>query len=576
MKWVLRRSAPSLQVELLAKELSTRHPFPHSLSNILIQREIDSLKKAKDFFVPEKNELHDPFLMKDMDLAVMRLLKAHESGEKVWVYGDYDVDGTTSVTLFCLFLESWGFEFDYHIPDRYTEGYGISYKGITTGLAQGATLMVSLDCGIKALEKVKFANLKGMDVIICDHHHPGESLPEAIAILDPKRPDCEYPFKELTGCGIGLKLAMAVNRKLIEKGARGAPDDFDPLAEYADLVALSIASDIVPVVGENRIIAHLGLEKIKTQPLKGIKSIMDLSENQRVWDIGDLVFFIGPHINAAGRLGHAREAVEVLIGHQGLDAEALHDQNEERKNIERVITDEALNLIQQDVTFDKKNTTVLYQPEWHKGVIGIVASRLIETHFRPTIILTRSEGKLVGSARSVPGFDLYAAMEKCAAHMVQFGGHKYAAGLTMEEEAFEDFTNAFEKVVSDTITPEQKIPVLYIDQMLDFHEINARYIRLMNRLGPFGPQNRTPVFVATNVEVIDAVVLKEKHLRLTLRKGTQVFSSIGFNLAEKWKEINNLFLDVAFQPDFNTWKDKTTIHLKLKDIRFPHNDLSSN
>ena len=573
MNWKLRPAPPREVALQLADALSTKSSFPLPLAEILAQRGVATFPSSKAYFAPDLDQLHDPYLMQDMSLAVERLLQAKAQKEKILVYGDYDVDGTTSVTLMVMFLESWGFDFDYYIPDRYTEGYGISYKGIDYASEIGTSLFISLDCGIKAVEKIRYACQKSIDVIVCDHHTPGAELPPAIAILDPKRPTCGYPFKELTGCGIGYKLSLAVHEALLESGDTPLKRGFTPITECLDLVALSIACDIVPLVGENRTIAFHGLKKIHTAPLPGIKAIMNLSDRERVWDISDLVFFIGPHINAAGRLGHAKEAVAVLLGtEKGTQhlTTALFDANNARKELDHQITEEALAIISRDASFPQKSTTVLYQQDWHKGVIGIVASRLIERHYRPTVLLTQAEGKLVGSARSVVGFDLYQALEQCTPYLLQFGGHKYAAGLTMKEEVFPDFCKAFDQAVAAQILPEQKTPSLTIDRPLDFSQIDARFVRLLHRMEPFGPKNMKPVFLAKKVEVTDADILKGAHIRFTLKQQGRLFRAIGFNMASKWKELNSLSLDIAFQPSFNIWKERTTIDLKLKDFRLPN------
>ena len=573
MKWQLRSDSSSDQVESLARQLSTSQPFPRQIAEILIQRGIDTFEKARLFLKPQLSDLHDPFLMKDMDQAVARLTAAKEEGEKIWVYGDYDVDGTTAVSLLSLFFSAWEIEYEYYIPDRYQEGYGISYKGIDKAVEKGASLLISLDCGIKAVEKARYAKLKGLDLIICDHHRPGAELPEAVAVLDPKRDDCLYPFKELTGCGVGLKLCQAAQNHWLENGAELPEPGYDPLAAYTDLVTLSIACDIVPLEGENRALAFWGLKKLRENPLPGIEVIKELSEREREWNISDLVFFIGPHINSAGRLHHAQHAVEVMLGNkEGLIslANGLSASNSDRKEIDKQITEEALKIIAQDMDYSERHTTVLYQKDWHKGVIGIVASRLIEQHHRPTVLFTQSEGKLVGSARSVPGFNLYEALESCSSHLLQFGGHKYAAGLSLKEDDFASFAHAFEIAVAERIKPEHLHPILKIDARLDFSQLDDRFVRLLNRLSPFGPGNMTPVFLSTNVEVTDAVILKEDHVRLTLKQSGFSFPAIGFNLAKKWQEINKVRLDVAFQPGFNVWKEKSTINLNLKDIRIPH------
>lgn len=574
MRWILRSPAADEQARQLAEALGNKQPFPLPLASILIQRSISTFEQARTFFAPTREELHDPYLMRDMDKAVARVMAAVEGGEKLLVYGDYDVDGTSSVSLLSLFLDAWGVPYDTYLPDRYREGYGVSYQGIDHALAIGAKLIISLDCGIKANEKVRYARLKGVDFIVCDHHEPGSALPEAVAVLDPKRSDCEYPYKELTGCGVGFKLVQALNEALRASGRSPRHELSDPLDEYSDLLALSIACDIVPMTGENRVLAFFGLKKLRTHPLPGIAAIMKQAAGQRDWDISDLVFFVGPRINSAGRLGHARDAVEVLTGKSQrlhLLADDLQSSNDTRKNIDQQITQEAMDMIACDQAFEQKSTTVLYNPNWHKGVIGIVASRLIEQHYRPTILLTQSEGKLVGSARSVAGFDLYHALDACSGHLLQFGGHKYAAGLSLKEEALPAFQGAFETVVSQRILPEQKVPLLYIDHELDFPDITAKFIRLLHRMEPFGPGNRKPVFLTREVEVAHVAILKEVHVKFVLRRGEQLLEAIGFSLAKKWKELGEpTLLDIAYQPIFNTWNQQTKINLRLKDVRLAH------
>lgn len=573
LKWQLLPTGDPVKAQVLAEQLSTNHPFPLPIANVLVQRGVDTYEKSRYYFAPNMSDVPDPMIMKDMDIAVERLIKAFEQKEKIVIYGDYDVDGTTAVTLWSLFAAAWGFEYEMYIPDRYKEGYGLSFKGVDFAVEQDAAILMSLDCGIKAVDKVAYANTKNINVIICDHHVPGSTLPEAIAVLDPKRSDCPYPFKELTGCGIGYKLAVALHKHLLAAGHLPQQVGFDPSTNLLDLLALSIACDIVPLVDENRTLAFYGLKKIQTDPQKGIKAIMDLSDRERSWDISDLVFFIGPHVNAAGRLGHAMEAVSVLLGEkkdlQEL-ATALGDSNQARKELDKQITEEACELIIHDQTHAAKNSTVLYDESWHKGVIGIVASRLIERYYRPTVLLTKAEGKWVGSARSVNGFNLYEALEACQEHILQFGGHMYAAGLTIEEEMLPAFSDAFETAVSSRITPAQKEPVLLIDQLISFDQLTDRFIRLLQRMGPFGPQNMTPVFMSKGVEVLEAKILKDAHVRLLLKQHGKVFSAIGFQLAEKWEKLNCLELDIAFQPTFNIWKNRTTINLILKDIQNTH------
>lgn len=570
MIWKFEQRPAAEAVAPLIKDLSTTKAFPSVLAELLLRRGIVDYTAAKAYFAPKASELHDPQLMKNLPQAVVRLVEAFRAEEKVLLFGDYDVDGTTSVSLMSLFFEAIGLQHEVYIPDRYTEGYGLSFAGIDHAHSIGAKLMITLDCGIKAVDKVRYAATKGLEVIICDHHKPGPELPPALAILDPKQSDCPYPYKELTGCGVGFKLLQAFSAALNEQALCKAPD---PLLEYADLLALSIACDIVPITGENRTLAHFGLEKIRKNPLPGIGVLKSQAKQDRHWDISDLVFFIGPRINSAGRLNHGKDAVKVLRG-KSQDLIQLADElqiaNDERKGLDKVTTDEALAQIAEKPDPGAAFTTVLYEPHWHKGIIGIVASRLIETYYRPTVLLTQNDGKLVGSARSVKGFDLYEALDLCQEHLIQFGGHKYAAGLTMKPEAFPAFVAQFEAVVAERLTEAQRQPILAIDAPLNFAEIDARLIRLIQRMEPFGPSNRKPVFATPNVRVLNSVILKEVHLKLVVQSDDRMFEAIGFNMAEKWHRLASNHVHIAYQPDFNTWNGKTKINLRLKDIKHPN------
>lgn len=567
-RWIRKQQPDNEVTTALTKALGGKSPFPLPLAGILVQRGISSFEQARFFFRPSLTSLHDPYLMKDMDRAVTRIVSAVSAGETILFYGDYDVDGTTAVTMMCLFAEDWGMVYDFYIPDRYTEGYGVSYKGIDYAQEIGASLIVTLDCGVKAVDQLSYARKLGIDVIVCDHHRPGEALPPSVAVLDPLRQDCEYPCKYLTGCGVGLKLLQALSPALVQAGVKG-PDQYDPVASFADLATLSIACDIVPILGENRIIAFHGLEKLKKAPLPGLKAIMDQADGDRSWDISDLVFFVGPRINSAGRLSHAREAVEVMMGKstalQEL-AQELQQSNDERKLLDKEMTREALAMIAADATHPHAHSNVLFNEAWHKGVIGIVASRVIEHHYRPTVLLTESEGKLVGSARSVSGFDLYAAIDAASEHVIQFGGHKYAAGLTMKKESFPAFRKKFDQVVAQSITEDQKMPSLLLDLEIGFSEIDAKLIRILREMEPFGPGNKRPVFLSRNVLVRHARIIKEEHVKLVLEQEGRRFEAIGFGLAAKWLGHQAQYVDLAFQPVFNTWKQEVKINLRLKDI----------
>lgn len=578
MRWIQRPAPDSDLVAHLQQVLAKDALFPQPLAEVLVRRGVEDVEAARIFFKPELSQLHDPRIMCDMDQAVSRLIQAHQKKELVLLFGDYDVDGTTSVATMKLALDELGFQTIYHVPDRYEEGYGLSFQGIDFGQGNGASLMITLDCGIKGIEKVRYAGIKGMDTIICDHHTPGEELPPAVAVLDPKRKDCDYPYKELTGCGVAMKLLVALVDEMRIQGLPLPNDDYDPFEQYSDLLALSIACDIVPITGENRVLAYFGLHKLRDNPTPGIAALKAQAKDEREWNISDLVFFIGPRINSAGRLHHAHGAVEVLLGQQKdlvTMAQDLHESNEERKELDQLITQEAIAQASIDEGFEKAHTTVLYNPQWHKGIIGIVASRMVETYYRPTILMTRSQDKLVGSARSVPGFDLYQALEACDEHLLQWGGHKYAAGLTLKEENFEAFKRQFEAAVAAHITPEQREATLYLDAEVTFDQIDARLVRLINRMEPFGPSNRRPTFFARNVEVLHVTVMKEKHVRLVLQQGPVMWEGVGFNLAEKYHSLEGQRLDVAFQPFFNTWNQKVKLNLRLKDLKPIHEAIHS-
>ena len=571
-RWTLGEQAQPEAVQSLARDLSGKHPFPESLAAVMIQRGIADYESAKDFFRPTLDDLHDPYLLVGMDVAVARFCQAVDRGEKILFYGDYDVDGTTAVTMMCLFAEDWGIDYDFYIPDRYREGYGLSHQGIDEAVAGGADLMVTLDCGIKAVEQIRYANQQGLETIICDHHRPGIQLPEAVAILDPLIEPC-YPCTSLTGCGVALKLLQALSVELTERGYQPARDKPDPVSKYCDLVTLSIACDIVQITGENRILAHHGLQKLRNNPTPGLKALMDQSTTERSWDISDLVFFIGPRINSAGRLTHAREAVHVLMGNsERLDelAKDLEQANDERKLLDQEMTGEALQMIQENPAHASMVSNVLLNETWHKGVIGIVASRVIEHHYRPTILLTENEGRLVGSARSVSGFDLYAALEASSEHVLQFGGHTFAAGLTMKKEAFPAFCKKFDQVVRERITEDQKMPELRLDREIHFHEVDARLIRILGQMEPFGPGNRRPVFLTRNAKVLHHTILKDIHVKLVVEQNGRMFEAIGFGLASSWQSHQATQVDLAYQPVFNIWRKEVTINLRLKDILPTH------
>jgi single-stranded-DNA-specific exonuclease len=486
-KWVIKDQGDIAVVKQLAVALDVSE----SLANLMVQRYITTPQEAQAFFTPSLDYLHDPFLMKDMNIAVDRISTAIKKNEKILVYGDYDVDGTTAVALVYSFLKEQYSNVDYYIPDRYKEGYGVSLQGIDFAAKNNCKVVITLDCGIKAVEKIHYAKTKGIDVIVCDHHYPGEDIPKAIAVLDPKQPGCGYPYKELSGCGVGFKLIHAYSKVL------GIP--FSNITHYLDLVAVSIASDIVPITGENRVLTYFGLKQLNESPRTGLKEIIKEAEVFRMLTVEDVVFKIGPRINAAGRMETGSKAVDLLVSNDvklanGISKE-INNFNIERRTVDRIITTEAMRMISEDQRRVNAKTTVLYNPAWKKGVIGIVASRLIETYYRPTVILTESNGFATGSARSVQGYDLYQALEACSDLLESFGGHMYAAGLTLKKDNIEPFIERFEQYVNSTITEDQLMPRIFIDTELSFSEINEEFFRVMSQFQPFGPENMSPVFI---------------------------------------------------------------------------------
>lgn len=569
MRWIDRQLPDSETIDALAEGLSAKSPFPKTLANILVQRGYETFEQVRAFLRPQIDQLRDPWDLKDMDLAVNRIVLAVERKEKILIYGDYDVDGTTSVALLTLFLGEWGVETQYYIPDRYKEGYGLSYQGVDFADENGFQLVIALDCGTKAVDKAQVMAERGIDFIIVDHHRPGSVLPARVAMVNPMQDGCNYPCKALSACGLTYKLIECLNEYFSEAFPEQDPL-IDPLEKYCDLVTLSIACDIVPIVDENRAIAAAGLEKLRHDPLPGLAALMALSDRERSWNVGDLVFFLGPRINSAGRLRSARASVSLLLGDEAerdAFALALEGYNESRKELDRSMTLEALELIAQNPMGADLPATVLYQDGWHKGVIGIVASRLVEHHFRPTVLLTKSQENWVGSGRSVPGFDLYAALDACREHILQFGGHKYAAGLTVRDKDIVQFKEKFEQVVAQRITPEQKLPILEIAHRLRFREITAKFIRLLNRLAPFGPGNMEPVFLAEEVTVKEVRILKEDHVKFMLVQDGMTFEGIGFNLARRWEAVNSLQLHVAYQPDIKRWKGNVYVQLRIMDFK---------
>jgi single-stranded-DNA-specific exonuclease len=561
-RWVDRYKADTNKVETLASALNINKV----LATLLIQRGVDDFEQARNFFRPRLEHLHDPFLMKDMEHAIVRIERAIGMKENILIYGDYDVDGTTSVAVLFSFLNRFYNHLGYYIPDRYKEGYGISTQGIDYAVDNNYSLIIALDCGIKSIDKVEYARSKGIDFIIGDHHTPGDELPQAVAVLDPKRKDCSYPYKELSGCGIAFKIIQAF--------AKINQLDDNTVYQYLDLVAVSIASDIVPITGENRVLAYYGLKKLNNNPCFGLKALIDLATKSSDLSLTDVIFQIGPRINAAGRIDHAKDAVKLLIAKSSEEAKTccglIDIQNMQRKDFDARITAEALEQIQANEHLMQRKTTVVYQEDWHKGVIGIVASRLTEKYYRPTIVLTKSNGHVAGSARSVAGFDLYEALSECSDLLDQFGGHKYAAGLTMKVENVIALQKRFEEVVAQSIDPELLEPEIGIDAEIKLVDITPKFFRVLQQFAPFGPENNAPVFIAKNLYTIGAATLVgANHLKMLLtQEGAGTFDSIGFGLGEFLPLINKgIPFDACFSIEENVWRDKRSLQLNLKGIR---------
>lgn len=566
-KWIIREQADREKVERLAAEVG----IDKVLAELLVKRGVESFEEARAFFRPDLKALHDPFLMKDMDKAVERLHKAITSGEKIRIYGDYDVDGTTAVALVYSFVQRFTTQLDFYVPDRNDEGYGVSFKGIDSAAEAGVGLIITLDCGIKAIDKVKYAASKGIDVIICDHHLPEESLPDAVAVLDPKREDCDYPFDDLSGCGVGFKLVQAYSQKY------SIP--FESITPLLDLLVVSIASDLVTMVGENRVLAHFGLKQLNENPCKGLLALINLSNLEPGHiNIDDIIFKIGPRINAAGRMESGRLAVELLKATELETAmfigQKINENNNERKNIDREITQQALEMVQAGKCLSSENVTIVYDPNWNKGVVGIVASRLVEAYFKPTVVLAKSNGMVTGSARSVNGFDLYEAIESCADLLENFGGHVYAAGLTLKEENLEEFARRMDAFVSGKITKEMLIPIVEVDSKLDFAQITPKFFRILKQFQPFGPGNHNPIFLTENV--YDAGTGRKVgaggvHMKLDLIQESQPYHqipSIAFNMAEYYdylKEGNPI--DVCYAIVENYYRGNSSIQLRIRDLK---------
>ena len=585
-RWILNEQADSQKVSDLAKALN----IDENLATLLVQRGISSYDEAKTFFRPSLTQLHDPFLMKDMDKAVDRVMRAINEGEKVLVYGDYDVDGTTAVALVYTYLKPFfkKKKIEFYIPDRYQEGYGISHKGIDYAAKNGFKLIIALDCGIKAVERIEYANTKGVDFIICDHHRPGDTIPNAVAVLDAKRSDCHYPYDELSGCGVGFKLITALSMKGF--------GTLEQVYDLLDLLAVSIAADIVPITGENRVLAYFGLKRLNKDPRPGIEAILqkaniyrreeeltDSGDNAltRELTVSDLVFLIGPRINAAGRIDKASDSVRLLIAEKKEHAEKLaasiNDLNDMRREFDNRITEEALGMIADNPVLHNAKSTVVFNENWHKGVIGIVASRLTDYYYRPTIVLTMANGLITGSARSIKSFDIYDAIDNCSDLLEHFGGHKYAAGLSMKPENLNEFQRRFEAYVAEHLVEEDFVPEMEVDLKIDFRDITPKFMRILNQFAPFGPGNMAPVFWTSNV--VDAggsrPVGGMRHLKLTMTQagdkelGLAPFSGIAFQKGDLFDRVHNGEpFNVCYHLEYNTWQGKTSLQLNVKDIKF--------
>lgn len=538
-----------------------------ALCNILVQRGFNTFEKAKAYFRPRLSDLHSPWLMKDMKLAVQRIEQAINNNENILVFGDYDVDGTTSVACMYRFLKNHYPKVEFYIPHRYKEGYGVSKLGIDFANDNNFTLIISLDCGIKSTELIAYAKTLGIDFIVCDHHLPDNQLPPAVAILNPKQKDCNYPYKELCGCGVGFKLIQA----LCETWQ--LPDTY--FLEFLDLIATAIAADIVPVTGENRVLAFYGLKKVNENPCVGIRALLKLAAQQKEVHITNLVFIVAPRINAAGRMDDARKAVQLFIEtdfDKALEyAEMLHNDNTDRREADINITEEALSIIQNDATLINRKTTVVYRDHWHKGVVGIVASRLIESYYRPTIVLTKSGDIVAGSARSVPGFNLYEAIHACRESLIGYGGHFAAAGMTLLEENVQQFAERFEAIVHETITPELLIPEIPIDAAISFKDITQTFYSIILQMEPFGPENMRPVFITKNViETGFSKIVKEKHVRFVVRNKDVTLTGIGFNLAHKFSLLQkDKPFDVVYTLEMNEWNGVQSLQLRVIDFNVP-------
>ena len=564
-EWIPNKEPDKQRAELFGKELN----IGADLAGLLLQRGVNTFEEAHKFFRPSLDDLHDPFLMKGMDIAVERIIKAIKKKETIMIYGDYDVDGTSAVALVWMFLSKIYGNVLFYIPDRYNEGYGISFTGIDRAAESGATLIIALDCGIKSVDKVAYANSKNIDFIICDHHLPGSELPKSIAILNPKQADCPYPFKELPGCGIGFKLCQALTQKMNL--------EMPPLLEYLDLVAMAISADIVPIVGENRILTYNGLKKLKENPNHGFRALLEFYYEKPFYEVSDLVFSVGPRINAAGRMAHGSEAVQLMAATSLEDArehaKLINSRNTDRQGVDKTITADALEMLFNDPLLAGKKSTVVYNPLWHKGVVGIVASRLIEKYHKPTIVLCESNGKATGSARSVNDFDIYTAIEECADLLEQFGGHQFAAGMTMSLENVPLFIDKFEQVVTQRITPEQLMPSIVYDMEIPISRITPKFVAVINQFAPFGPHNMNPVFLSRNVW--DTGHAKQVgnggHLSMNITQadGTKPMRAIGFGLGDAYENVSNgRSFDMLYTIEENHFNGNVTLQLNVKDLKF--------
>ena len=566
--WIIQTPPSNSIVEELKQTLC----ISDVLAQILAQKGIHTYDAAKDFFRPRLDQLHDPFLLKDMDRAVARIVQAIENKERILLFGDYDVDGTSAVAVFWNVLSQYHELLDFYIPDRYVEGYGVSTLGIDRAKEAGVHLIISLDCGIRSLDKVTYAKTLGIDFIVCDHHQPGETIPDCI-VLDPMRKDCSYPYKGLSGCGVGFKLLQALQQTLNW--------DIELVWKQLDLVALSIGADIVPLTGENRILCFHGLARLNEEPRIGIATLVKIADKTFPLTLTDVVFIIAPRINAAGRIQSGKKSVELMISEDEKDlqeiAKSIDLDNQERRMLDAQITYEALEMIEEDTSFSTKKSTVLYHPEWHKGVVGIVASRIIESHYKPTIVLTESNGKATGSARSIKGIDIHHALTLCEDVLIQFGGHAFAAGMTLEIEQIPVFKNKFEEVIATLLAEEDKNEELIIDSEITFESIFEsterienipKFKRIIDQMEPFGPQQMKPVFLSKQVSILDASLLKGEHLKMKVQQGKIIFDAVGFRMAELYPLVlKGKPIDLVYTIELNTWKDKTSLQLIIKDLK---------